>query len=97
MQKNIKDGKPLFKRYVNLGIGLSAFKGIKLLFTKYTFIYTAKQYRKALKLWFLPYTYKDRTYCEYTLLVRFGLPCKYKLLKVVEDRVPIPYTLLYPR
>ena len=50
MQKDIKDGKPLFKKYINLGIGLQAFKGIKLLFTRYTLIHTAKQYYKALKL-----------------------------------------------
>ena len=49
MQKDIKDGKPLFKRYITLGIGTQAFKDIKLLFTKFTFIYTAKQYYKALK------------------------------------------------
>ena len=97
MQKDIKDSKPPFRRYINLGIGIQAFKGIKLLFTKYAFMYTTKQYRKALKLWFLPYIYKDRAYYKYTLLVRFKLPYKYKLLKVVEDRVPIPYTLLYPQ
>jgi hypothetical protein len=58
-------------------------------------VYTAKQYCKALKLWFLPYTYKDQAYYKCTLLVRFRLLCEYKLLKVVEDRVPIPRTLLY--
>ena len=59
MQKDIKDGEPPFRRYVTLGIGTQAFKNIKLLFTKYALIYTAKKYRKALELWFLPYTYKD--------------------------------------
>jgi hypothetical protein len=96
MQKDIKDGKPPFRRCINLGIGLQAFKGIKLLFTRYALIHTTKQYRKALKLWFLPHTYKDRAYCKCTLLVRFRLPCKHKLLKVVEDQVPIPHTLLHP-
>jgi len=97
MQKDIKDGEPPFGRCVTLGIGTQAFKDIKLLFTRYALVYTAKQYRKALELWFLPYTYKDRAYYKCTLLVRFGLPCKHKLLQVVEDQVPIPYTLLYPR
>ena len=89
MQKDIEDGKPPFGRCVNLGIGLQAFEGIKLLFTRYALVHTAKQYRKALELRFLPYTHKDQAYCECTSLVRFGLPCEHKLLKVVEDRVPI--------
>jgi hypothetical protein len=97
MQKDIKDGELLFRRCVTLGIGTQAFKDIKLLFTRYALIYTARQYYKALELWFLPYTYKDRAYYKCTSLVRFGLLCKYKLLQVVEDRVPIPYTLLYLR
>ena len=59
MQKDIKDGKPLFGRCATLGIGTQAFKNIKLLFTKYALMYTAKKYCKALELWFLPYTYKD--------------------------------------
>ena len=50
MQKDIIDGEPPFKRYITLEIGTQAFKNIKLLFTKYAFIYTAKQYYKALEL-----------------------------------------------
>jgi len=50
MQKDIKDGEPLFRRYVTLGIGTQAFKDIKLLFTRYALIYTTKQYYKALEL-----------------------------------------------
>jgi len=50
MQKDIKDGEPLFGRYITLGIDTQAFKDIKLLFTRYALIYTAKQYRKALEL-----------------------------------------------
>ena len=50
IQKNIKDGEPLFKRCATLGINIQAFKDIKLLFTRYALIYTAKQYHKALKL-----------------------------------------------
>jgi hypothetical protein len=97
IQKDIEDGKPPFRRCVNLGIGIQAFKGIKLLFIRYALVHTAKQYRKALKLWFLLYTHKDRAYCECTSLVRFRLPCEHKLLKVVEDWVPIPRTLLHPQ
>ena len=59
MQKDIKDGKLLFKKCITLGINIQAFKDIKLLFTRYALVYTAKQYHKALELWFLPYTYKD--------------------------------------
>ena len=80
MQKDIKDGKSLFGRCVTLGIDMQAFKDIKLLFTKYALIYTTKQYRKALELWFLPYIYKDRAYYKCTSLVKFGLLCEYKLL-----------------
>ena len=40
MQKDIQDSKPLFKKYINLGIGIQTFKEIKLLFTRYAFIYT---------------------------------------------------------
>ena len=50
MQKDIKDGKPLFGRYVTLGISIQAFKDIKLLFTRYALVHTARQYRKALEL-----------------------------------------------
>ena len=50
IQKDIKDGEPLFRRYITLGIGTQAFKNIKLLFTKYALIYTAKKYYKALEL-----------------------------------------------
>ena len=42
IQKDIKNTKPLFRRYINLGIGIQAFKKIKLLFTKYTLVHTAK-------------------------------------------------------
>jgi len=80
MQKDIKDGEPPFGRCATLGIGTQAFEDIKLLFTRYALVYTAKQYRKALELWFLPHTHKDRAYCECTSLVRFGLPCEHKLL-----------------
>ena len=38
MQKDIKDGKPPFGRYINLGIGVQAFKGIKKLFIRYALI-----------------------------------------------------------
>jgi len=50
MQKDIKDGEPPFGRYVTLGISTQAFKDIKLLFTRYALVYTAKQYRKTLEL-----------------------------------------------
>jgi len=50
MQKDIKDGEPPFRRCTTLGIGTQAFKDIKLLFTRYALIHTAKQYRKALEL-----------------------------------------------
>jgi hypothetical protein len=50
MQKDIKDGEPLFRRYTTLGIDMQAFKNIKLLFTKYALIYTTKKYYKALEL-----------------------------------------------
>ena len=49
MQKDIKDGEPLFGRCATLGISIQAFKDIKLLFTRYTLVYTAKQYYKALE------------------------------------------------
>jgi hypothetical protein len=80
MQKDIKDGEPLFRRCITLGIGTQAFKDIKLLFTRYALIYTARQYYKALELWFLPRTYKDQAYYKCTSLVRFRLLYKYKLL-----------------
>jgi hypothetical protein len=50
MQKDIKDSEPLFRRCITLGIGTQAFKDIKLLFTRYALIHTARQYRKALEL-----------------------------------------------
>jgi hypothetical protein len=50
MQKDIKDGEPPFRRCATLGIGTQAFKDIKLLFTRYALVYTAKQYCKALEL-----------------------------------------------
>ena len=59
MQKDIKDSKYLFRRYITLDIDMQAFKDIKLLFTRFALIYITKQYYKALELWFLPYTYKD--------------------------------------
>ena len=45
MQKDINNGEPLFKKYVTLSISTQAFKNIKLLFTRYALVHTAKQYR----------------------------------------------------